>query len=421
MEHEETIRFRSDFYHDLKLHQEFNRGTRDTRLFFRLIYLYLIGIFGWMFWYMIIRMEMPEVYAKAAMISCCVWTLVEFIWFLMNRGGGVHFKRSLMLNGGKPTNDAVLFCEEHIITLEKESGNKATILYDNIRAVSETENLLLLTMRYGTYLMVDKRHLSCTKNELGQFLYEKCPKLRRKKVRNCKWGTLLRRIAWTVILISFVIALWFHPVLQIDHRLKGQIHNGMEMTEIASELETFGIGSLTPEALASADNGFLYLSDSKLEHLLYVLGAGDRDYDSGSFTPAETGVFFSYYWSEHPETMYTDFLCGIAAMSQGELVIENIREDHSHTDWESWEGTVTVDFRLNGEEKHLDAIFYGEWYDEQTFNVLNDMIRSATGKQLYFADFEDTACFVFLGDDAWAKNFAKRTGLEISADINNIY
>ena len=45
MEHEETCRFRSDFYHDLKLHKEFNRGTRDARLFFRIIYLYIIGIF----------------------------------------------------------------------------------------------------------------------------------------------------------------------------------------------------------------------------------------------------------------------------------------------------------------------------------------------------------------------------------------
>ena len=421
MEHEETCRFRSDFYHDLKLHQEFNRGTRDTRLFFRLIYLYLIGIFCWMFWYLMIRMEMPEAFAKAAMISCGVWTAVEFIWFLMTRGGGVHFKRSLMLNGGKPTNDAVLFCDDHIITLEKESGNKATILYDNIRAVSETENLLLLTMRYGAYLMVDKRGLSCTKDELGQFLYEKCPKLRNKKVRTNKWGVILRKTAWAVILVSFLIALYFHPWLQINKRLQGQIHDGMNLTEISAELENFGLTPLTDAELASTENGLFYLSDDKLSHLLYCMGCGVRDYDTGAFAPAETGVFFCYYWSEFPDTMYTDLLRGIASMSRGEIAIESITEDHSAADWDAWDGTITVDFTLNGEKKDLDAVFYGEWYDEQTFNALNAMIRDATGKQLWFADFEDTACFMFLGDDAWAKRFADRTGLVLSSDINDIY
>lgn len=421
MELDTAYRFRSDFYHDLKLQKEFNRGTRDARLFFRIIYLYLIAVFILFFGYMVIYMDQPEVYANSALFMAAVWIAAEVIWLLLNRGGGIHYKRSLMLNGGKPTHDTVFFCEEHIQTLEQESGNRATILYDNVRSVCETDNLLLLSLRYGTYLLVDKRGLSCTREVLGQFLYEKCPKLRHKKVRKNKWGKILRCTAWSVVLVSLLTALYFHPVLQINHRLKGQIHNGMELTEIAAELEGFGIGSLSPDELDTADNGLLYLSDSKLEHLLYVLGAGERDYDTGSFTPAQSGVFFSYYWAEYPDTMYEDLLRGIAAMSRGDIVIENIREDHSDTDWNAWEDNIAVDFTLNGAQKHLDAVFYGEWYDEQIFNTLNEIVQEATGKQLYFADFEDTACFIFLGDDAWAESFANRTGLEISSDINDIY
>lgn len=421
MDRNETCRFRSDFYHDLKLHKEFNQATRDGRLFFRFIYLYIIGILVWFYCYMVLYLEQPEVYANGALFMCLVWGLVELIWFFMNRGGGIHFKRTLMLNGGKPTHDSVLFCEDHILTLEQESGNKATISYDNLRSAMETENLLLFSMRYGTYLMVDKRGLTGTREDLGQFLYEKCPKLRRKKVKRTKWGVILRRAAWVAVAATFLIGLWYQPVLQINRRVKGQIHNGMALTDIARELEAYGIGSLSQEELTSADTGLFYLGSSKLEHLLYVLGAGDRDYDTGSFTPDETGVFFSYYWSGHTETMYTDFLRGIAAMSRGCLTIENIREDHSDTDWDAWDGTVTVDFTLNGKEQHLDAVFYGEWYDEQVFNTINDLVREATGKQLYFADFEDTACFVFLFEDSQATAFAKRTGLEISSDVNDIY
>lgn len=421
MDEYENIRFRSDFYHDLPLHKEFNRGTRDARLFYRIIYLYIIGIFVWMFWYLVIRMEMPEIYANTAMFSCGIWILVESIWFFMTRGGGIHYKRSLMLNGGKPTNDAVLFCDDHILTLEKESGNKATILYENIRTASETEHLLLLKMRYSTYLMVDKRGLSCTKEELGQFLYEKCPQLRHKKVRTHKWGVILRRTAWAVVLISFLAALFFHPWLQINKRIQGQIHNGMKVTEISAELETFGLTPLTETELVTTESGLFYLSDDKLTHLLFCMGEGLRDYDTGAFTPAETGVFFTYYWSDYPDTMYTDLLNGIAAMSRGELVVGEIREDHSQADWANYDGTVTVDFALNGENRQIEAVFYQQWYDEQILNTLNAMVLDATGKQLWFADFEDTGCFIFLGDKDWAERFADRTGLTLSADINDIY
>ena len=421
MELEMEYRFRSDFYHDLKLQKEFNRGIRDARLFYRLVYLYIIGIFIWAFWYMVIHMRIPEVYSRTALFMCGIWVLVEFIWFLMTRGGGIHYKRSLMLNGGKPTNDAVLFCEDQILTLEKESGNSATILYSNIRAVHETENLILLALRYGTYLLVDKRGLSCTKAELGQFLYEKCPKLRHKKVRNSKAGMRLRRIAWAVVTVSFLMALFFHPWLQINKRVQGQIHNGMTLSEISAELESFGLTPLTDTELVSTENGLFYLSNDKLVHLLFCMGEGIRDYDTGAFVPAESGVFFTYYWAESPDTMYTDLLNGISAMSRGELAIENISEDHSHADWANYEGTISLRFTLNGELKKIDAVFYQEWYDEQIFNTLNSMIAESTGKMLWFADFEDTGCFIFLGDQSWAATFADRTGLDISSDINEIY
>ena len=421
MELTENIRFRSDFYHDLKLQKEFNQGVRDARLFYRLIYLYIIGIFIWTFWYMVIRMDMPEIYSNTALFMCGIWALVEFIWFLITRGGGVYYKRSLMLNGGNPTNDSVLFCDEQIITLEKESGNKATILYHNIRAVHETDNLILLALPYGTYVLVDTRGLSCTKDELGQFLYEKCPKLRHKKVRTSKWGKVFRKAAWAVVVLTFLTALFFHPWLQINKRIRGQIHNGMTLSEISAELESFGLTPLSDTALVSTENSLLYLSNDKLAHLLFCMGEGIRDYDTGAFTPAETGVFFTYYWAEYPETMYTDLLNGIESMSRGQIIIGDILENQENTDWDSYSGSITTNFTLNGHPHQIEAVFYQEWYDEQILNTLNAMILDATGKELWFSDFDDMGCFIFLGDEAWANAFSSRTGLELSSDINDIY
>lgn len=421
MELEHNVRFRSDFYHDLKLQKECNRGSLDGNLFFRGMYLMLTATLIWFFWQMVIALDAPEEYAKTLPGIVAIWLMVEGIRLFSLRGGGIHYKRSLMLNGGKPTHDSVLFLDDCILTLEQESGNKAALQYDTVRVVYETENLLLLGMKYSVFLIVDKRTLTGTREEFGQFLYEKCPKLRHKKVRNCKTGRLINAIKWAVILLSILTALFFHPWLQINSRIQGQIHNGMSAHEIITELSSFGI--TVPESLSEADvdSEFWIFDMTKLESLLFQAGLGVHDYEAGSWTPAETGVFFTYYWGTYPETMYTDLLRGIDALSHGALVIENIREDQSGADWANYDGSIAVDFTLNGTPQHLDAVFYQEWYDEQTFNTLNDMILEATGKQLFFADYQDVGCFVFYGDTDWANAFAKRTGFEISSDINDIY
>lgn len=421
MEQFENIRFRSDFFHDLKLHKEFNRTTLECSGLFRVLHLVYIGELVWFFWKMVIELDKPVEYAKYVPGLVAIWLLVEGFRLLSTRGGGIQYKRSLMLNGGKPTNDSVFFCDDAIYTLEQESGNRATLGYDNVRIVYESEHLYLLGIKYNMFLMVHKENLTGTREEFGQFLYEKCPKLRRKKVRKCRTGRIINYVKWAVILISLIICLFFHPWLQLNKNLQGQIHNGMKLSQISDELESFGLTPLTDTELVSTENGLFYLTGDKLIHLLFCMGEGFRDYDTGAFTPAETGVFFTYYWSGFPDTMYTDLLNGIAAMSRGELVIENIHEDYSQADWANDTGTVTIDFTLNSQKKQIDAVFYQQWYDEQILNDLSSMVMEATGKQLWFADFEDTGCFIFLGNETWAESFAGRTGLKISGNINDIY
>lgn len=421
MDFETNYRFRSDFYHDLKLHKEFNRTTRECSALFQVLHLVYIGELIWFFWKMVIVLQQPVEYAKYVPVLVAIWLLVEGFRLLATRGGGIHYKRSLMLNGGKPTNDSVFFCDDAIYTLEQESGNKATLGYDNVRIVYESEHLYLLGIKYNMFLMVRKDSLTCSREEFGQFLYEKCPKLQRKKVRKNRTGRIINCIKWTVILLSLMVCLFFHPWLQINKRIQGQIHNGMSLSEISTELESFGLTPLNDTDLVTTENGLFYLSDDKLTHLLFCMGEGVRDYDTGDFLPAESGVFFTYYWAEFPDTMYTDLLRGIDAMSREQLVIDNISEDHSRAEWANYSGSVVTDFTLNGEQKQINAVFYQQWYDEQILNDLNAMVMEATGKQLWFSDFEDTGCFIFLGDRTWANHFADRTGLILSSDINDIY
>ncbi len=421
MEHEETCRFRSDFCHDLKLHKEFNRGSIEGNLYFRIMYLTFSGILIW-FLYKMAVLGAIETYAETLPGIVAIWLIIEGIRWLSSRGGGIHYKRSVMLNGGKPTNDSVLFCDDCIYTFEQASGNKVKLEYAPIRIVYETKNLLLLGMKYNTFLIVDKQTLTGSREEFGAFLYEKCPKLRNKKVRNCRIGQYINYFKWAVILFSLLLSLFFHPGLQLRQRLMGQIHNGMTTSEITAELESFGISGHPQDQLDSLDETPVFLlSGSKLENVLYRMGLGDRNYETGDFTPAKTGVFFTYYWAQFPETMYADLLTGIDALCTDELSIAQILEDSYQADWDHDSGTITTRFMLNGTPHTIDAIFYEEWYDEQILNELNAMIYDTTGKQLYFCDYEDIGCFIFYGDDGWAEGFSRRTGLVLSPDINEIY
>lgn len=421
MEFEETCRFRSDFYHDLTLHKEFNRGSMDGNLLFQGLHLILSGVLIWFFVEMVLFLDAAEAYAEAVPGITAVWLVVELLRFLGTRGGGIHFKRSLMLNGGKPTHDSVFFCDDAIHTLEQESGNRSSYSYEIIRIVYETENLYLLGMKYGVFLLVDKRTLTGTREEFGRFLFEKCPKLRNKKVRKCKTGRIIGRIKWIVIALSLLAALYFHPWLQLDRRIQGQLHNGMSASEMAAELESLGVVLPDDLSLEAVEDDYWFLSKSKLETLLYHAGLGDHDYENNRWTPAGSDVFFTYYWGIYPDTMYTDLLRGIESLCGGEVVIEDVMEDQSNADWANYDGFISLDFTLNGKPQHLEPVFYQEWYDEQIFNALNAMVFDATGRQLYFADFKDIGCFIFFGDDAWADAFVNRSGMNLSSNITDIY
>lgn len=146
--------------------------------------------------------------------------------------------------------------------------------------------------------------------------------------------------------------------------------------------------------------------------LLMVLGSGEYDYSSGTFTPSRNGVFWFDLEVIDLDRMYTNFLSGVSALSEGELDFENVREDTSQVGWEEGTGHTTISFEWQGEQHSLEATFYYDWFDVGVADKLNEIIiEHGDGKRLYFADDGGQGCIVFYRTPEWAADFQEETGI----------
>lgn len=413
MEQCQPVLFQSDFVHDLKLQKEFSKSTHHGNRVVQLCAIILIGVLLWFFYAMFFRLNAPEEFSTAMLGMTLLYLIIEGIRVFTRRGGGIHYKRSLLTNGGKPVRCSIRFCEDAVITVNLDSDSSSSLAYDQLTTLLETKNLLLLGMKLRLYLIVDKRTLTGGRTALLEFLHEKCPRLR--KVRSLTPGLWLARLKYAFIAILLLIALVYHPALQLRQRMSGQIHNGMSCSEIAGELERFGITGMDQDTLRAYDSIYaspLFLTDSKLDILLRDMGMGTYHPKTDSWIPSESGVLYLFDYGMDEDSMYKDLLRGIGALSKRQLEITRIREH-----WESQ--TVTTEFLLNGKECSITAEVLDGRYDPYAFLQINAYLNG-TGKQLYFADCGGYSFYVFYGDSGWAEDFAGRTGLFLSSDFLDI-
>lgn len=422
MENENTCLYQSEFIHDLNVQKEFLQASQQLNSFVKFLHLFIIGILLWFFYVMFFLLDAPEEFSRGIFTITLIYLVIDGIRLLSHRKGGIHFKRSLVANGGQPVHASIQFREEDILSLNLDNQGKSSFQYSQINAVYETKNLLLLAMKYRLFLIVDKRTLSGSREDFITFLLPRCSKIRRKKIRNVKTGQIINAIKWAFILIMLVIALFYHPVFQLKQRLSGQIHNGMSAAEVLDELEAFGITCADPEMTEYLYGGAFYFYGNRMESILHHIGMGTYDQEQERWIPTGTGVRFMQYWTfDDQETMYTNLLHHISTLDRDTLAIDAIHEDRSNANLISSEGVITVEFQLQGNSYQLEAKSRGDMYDPQFMNELNQIITEQTGNCLYFAEYENTGYFIFYGDTAWAETFSRRTGLELTTQMEYPY
>lgn len=189
--------------------------------------------------------------------------------------------------------------------------------------------------------------------------------------------------------------------------------------EIAAILEKYGISGISDVSIKRFEKNDKLMPvgviHDKTAMLLTEAGMGITNYDTWEWTPTENGVYCFDAEVFDIEKMYTNFLLGVSAISEGELDFKNITEDTGGVDWENGTGKRTVSFEWNGCTYRLEATFEHDWFDFNIAAGLNKIIiENGNGKRLYFTGDGYQECIVFYRDSEWVDAFQKETGMVLS-------
>ena len=149
---------------------------------------------------------------------------------------------------------------------------------------------------------------------------------------------------------------------------------------------------------------------SKVQDLLYWEGSGVTDPDTMAWTPSESGIYWIDLEVWNVDSMYTDFLTGLDAMSAG-ISIDNIREVHRTVEADN--GTVELSFELNGNGYALDPWTNLDWMDTEIVVQLGQILEDDQDPMdLYVAEDGGQGLYFFYGDEDIIRELSGLTGLK---------
>lgn len=196
---EEKQSFQSHYTLDLETYKEFSKGYVGARKGMMVF----LGIF--------VLCCLGELVAKNYGYIFLFGGLWIFLIVLAKVAGRskIQYNRSLVANGGKALHHTVTVNDTGIVIVE-DGGNKNTYQFEQILGLNETENLLILRLKYNLGIIVHKKTLTGgTQEELVSYLYQKCPNLKPKKIVKNTAARIIQNIMLGVIagIVFFAIVL----------------------------------------------------------------------------------------------------------------------------------------------------------------------------------------------------------------------
>ena len=196
--------------------------------------------------------------------------------------------------------------------------------------------------------------------------------------------------------------------------------NHKSFGEIAAKLRELGIDGINDQMIQDLENGWdqipyeIRASLDKTAYLLDVLGRGNYDFETLTYTPSSEDVYAFDMEVFNETEMYRDFLRGVAAIGNGELDFTEMEENLEGVDWEAGTGSRGITFKWQGNLYTLEGKVMGDWFDFSVADQLNQMImEQQEGKRLYFGSDGYQSVYVFYRDAEWAAAFTKATGMQL--------
>lgn len=349
----------------------------------------------------------------------------QLIFFLVNRDGGIGYKRLLSGNKGIPVHYDYEFLADGIHIFNPVTNGTNVFLYSQVKSLFETENLLVIELEHKQLLPLKKQSLSG--GPVSTFVKEfpeACPNAKKKQPRTLLPGKLIHGALIFVSVCVLLLSIWWSSPVQYLRSTNRSVYDSMSYRQIAGELEALGIRNIPEDIVTELESYEEYYPNaydsSKTLSLLLYAGMGTYDQETWEWTPSECGV----YWFDSEvfavDTMYTDFLRGVRGLDSQALNFTDIQENTEKVNWELGTGLQSVSFTWNGQEYVLTGDVNYDWFDLDAANDLNRILSSQGDRQLYFAWDGGQGYLVFYGDAQWAKAFQKATGIPLSTNPNRL-
>lgn len=411
--------FTIETIHDLTVHKEFSKSYLQASLLrsILLIFASLISIS------MIFQFH-NRYYVYYYLFLAALLLILTL--FQNRKGGDIQYKRMLQMNSGEPVHNIYTFTQEGIQGLNLKNDNKLNLGYDMFRSIIQSPNLLILVMEHRSCLILEKRWIKGgTVEELTAFLFNNCPKLKKKKVKTTTFGKWVQRIFILTMIITTIFAIVSLFGTSVLNKVTGKLHNDMSYQEMADKLSPLGI-NISDQTIAELEaydeeyafeNGVNYYasasSTAKISDLLYWEGSGTYNEESDEWIPSTSGIFWFDAEVWNVEAIYGDFFSGLSAMNP-ELNFTNIQEDYSKADLDKGTGTVTVSFDYNGSHHTLEAAYNCDWMDASVLFAIGDILsQDDSPKDLYYAN-DGQGFLLYYGDKQQAAQLEQITDISFS-------
>lgn len=413
---EEHTQIQSRVYYDLELHKEYARLS--TQAYPLNTILWSISVLGII--YLLGNFDRPFT-IKMFLLLSLYFLVIRLFNFFTNRDGGTAYKRVLYQNNGNIPLQTISLDESTIRTHNEITSCDLFTPYDGIRFLAESKNLLLLVTDLKMVQIINKNTLSGgNREDVISFLRQKCPKLQ-KRIRTGLMCRIVNILLWILVVIGVI---WGSAtLLKIPEILSGQLTNNMSYQEMANELSAIGI-TISDQTIAELEEydreyaqeyGDYYqinYSASKVSDLLYWEGCGVYDENTGEWKPSRSGIYWFDMEAENVDTIYSDFLKGIAAMDDS-LSFSAVFEDYSKVNFEKGSGTISFSFNYEGETHHFTATFIDDWFDMNMLYEIGTVLAADLNyEDLWYAFDDGQGIILYYGTQEQANRLSKLTGLD---------
>lgn len=119
----------------------------------------------------------------------------------------LQYKRYKSLNNGEDLKTTIKINNEKIISTNQKKDT-ASYEFNQIIGIIETENLLILKLKYNMGIILNKNNIEGgTKDELINYLFSVCDNIKKKKVIKANKWFIIRKIYFAIIILMFVVSI----------------------------------------------------------------------------------------------------------------------------------------------------------------------------------------------------------------------